>query len=75
MNKFRERLISTLNENKMSQRELARRINKSQGIVNSYCTGKREPSLDSLMLICKALGETSDYMLGLEDYYGNKTIN
>ncbi len=68
MNKFSERLKQCLADNKISQRELARRINMSQGIVNSYCTGRKEPSLDSLILICKTLGESSDYLLGLVDY-------
>ena len=35
--------------------------------VNNYCTGKREPTLDVLILICKALNESADYMLGLSD--------
>lgn len=67
MNKFSERLKQVLKDNQMSQIALAKKIGMSQGIVNNYCTGKREPSLDSLILICKVLGETSDYMLGLED--------
>ncbi|MBQ8909232.1 MAG: helix-turn-helix transcriptional regulator [Clostridia bacterium] len=67
MNKFAERLKQILKDNKMSQVALAKKIGMSQGIVNNYCTGKREPTLDVLILICKALGETSDYLLGLED--------
>lgn len=51
----------------MSQVTLAKKIGMSQGIVNNYCTGKREPTLDVLMLICKALEVSSDYLIGLED--------
>ena len=67
MNKFSERLKQTLKELNMSQMELAAKINMSQSVVNNYCTGKREPTLDVLILICKELGESSDYMFGLED--------
>lgn len=67
MNKFSERLKIVLDLNKMSQTALAKKIGMSQGIVNNYCTGKREPSLDVLILICKALSESADYLLGLED--------
>ena len=68
MNKFRERLNECLKENNLSQNKFAKEIGMSQSIVNNYCTGKREPSLDALMTICDALGETADYMLGLKDY-------
>ena len=52
----------------MSQWELAKRIGMSQSIVNNYCTGKHEPSLDVFVAICKELGESADYLLGLVDY-------
>lgn len=67
MNKFSERLKQSLKVNQISQLELAKRIKMSQGVVNNYCTGKREPSLDALVLICKELNESADYLLGLED--------
>ncbi len=67
MNKFSERLKECLKATGVSQSELARRINMSQSVVNNYCTGKHEPPLDILILICKALGESSDYLLGLVD--------
>ncbi|MBR7159887.1 MAG: helix-turn-helix transcriptional regulator [Clostridia bacterium] len=68
MNKFSSRLRETLRNNSISQNAFAKRIGMSQGIVNNYCTGKREPSLDVLVLICRELNESADYMLGLEDW-------
>jgi transcriptional regulator with XRE-family HTH domain len=62
-----ERLKETLKANSMSQSELARRINMSSDTIQSYCSGKRVPPADVLFLICKALGESSDYLLGLTD--------
>ena len=67
MNKFAERLCRTLESLKITQYELAKQVNMSRSIINNYCTGKREPTLDSLMLICKALDESADYLIGLVD--------
>lgn len=63
---FAQRLRKSLQINKVSQSELARRINKSQSVVNNYCSGKREPSLEVLVLICKVLSESADYLLGID---------
>ena len=67
MSKFGERFKEVLAENNLSQSAFAKRIYLSQGIVNNYCTGKREPSLDVLILICKELNVSADYLLGLID--------
>ncbi|HBF86132.1 MAG TPA: XRE family transcriptional regulator [Clostridiales bacterium] len=67
MNKFSDRLKQSLKDSGISQVELAKKTGLSQGIVNNYCTGRREPSLDALILICKALDESADYLLGIED--------
>jgi len=67
MGTFAERLKKTLKTNQMSQSELARRIKMSQDSVNGYCTGKAEPPLDTLRLICKELDETADYLIGVKD--------
>lgn len=68
MNKLSERLKISLKENNISQLELAKRIGMSQSIVNNYCTGKREPSLDALILICDALDESADFLLGRNSF-------
>ena len=67
MNKFSERFRQALEENGISQNAFAKKIGMSQGIINNYCTGKREPSLDVLVLICRELGESADYFLGVKD--------
>ena len=67
MNKFKDRLKETLKENGISQNALSKRIYMSQAIVNNYCTGRREPSLDVLIAICKELDVSADYLLGIVD--------
>lgn len=68
MKNFSLRLKETLKTNGMSQQELSKKINMSQSVVNNYCTGKREPTLDVLVSICKALNESADYLLGIDDW-------
>ncbi|MDY5676510.1 MAG: helix-turn-helix transcriptional regulator [Eubacteriales bacterium] len=68
MKNFSLRLKETLKTNGMSQQELAKKINMSQSVVNNCCTGKREPTLDVLVSICKALNESADYLLGIDDW-------
>ncbi|MCI5497071.1 MAG: helix-turn-helix domain-containing protein [Firmicutes bacterium] len=68
MKNFSLRLKEKLKTNGMSQQELAKKINMSQSVVNNYCTGKREPTLDVLVSICKALNESADYLLGIDDW-------
>ena len=67
MNKFKERFNECLKFSNLSQEEFARKMNMSQSVISNYCTGKRLPSLDTLMLICKILQVSSDYLLGLVD--------
>lgn len=67
MNKFKYRLREVLAENGISQNALAKKLFMSQTIINNYCTGKREPSLDTLIAICKVLDVSADYLLGLAD--------
>ena len=67
MDKFKDRLNEALKENNLSQNALAQKISMSQGVVNNYCTGKREPSLDVLISICKELNVSADFLLGLTD--------
>ena len=69
MNKFSERLRQVLKDNGMSQVMLAKKIGRSQGVVNNYCTGKREPTLDVLVSICQALNESADYLLGINNNF------
>lgn len=63
---FSERLCKTLKETKMSQTELAKRVGMSQSVINNYCTGKREPTLEVLVKICNVLDESADYLLGIK---------
>ena len=64
---FSERLVKTLKEIKMTQAELAEKIGMSPQTVSDYCKDKTEPAYEILVHICKIVGESSDYLLGLEE--------
>lgn len=72
MEEFRKRLKEVLKTNNVNQSELARKLNiERQGITN-YKNGTSIPSLDTFKNMCKLLDVSADYLLGLEDYAGNK---
>lgn len=60
---FGYRLKQLLEEENISQSELARRINMSQALVNAYCNDRKYPCLESLIKICVVLGCSADYLL------------
>lgn len=64
---FSERLKQTMKERNITQTQLAKILGLSQSVISCYCSGKKEPCLESLASICKALNETSDYLLGLSE--------
>lgn len=68
MNQFCVRLNEVLKDCNLSQNAFSKKIGMSQTVVNNYCTGKREPSLEVLVAMCKVLNVSADYLLGLRDY-------
>lgn len=61
------RIAAALAERKMTQRELAERLNVTEGVISRYISGEREPKPDMLANIATALSTTSDYLLGTEE--------
>lgn len=53
-------------EHKLSQAQLAKKIGlKSSSTIAGYEQGTRLPSLDKLIELSRALGVTTDYLLGI----------
>ncbi len=67
MNKFAERMRELMNVKGLAQNSLAVKLNVAQRTVSRWCSGEREPSLDNLLLICRELDESPNYMIGWED--------
>ena len=67
MNKFTERLKEARKEEGLTQGQLAAAINTTDDSIFSWEKGRSQPSIENLYALCKALGVSADYLIGLED--------
>ena len=63
-----ERITKRLNELGMTQRELAATVGVTEITMSRYIRGSRTPNAVVVANIAKALGVTTDYLLGLEEH-------
>ncbi len=56
----------------LSQYELAQALQVSQSAVAKWELAKTEPTASALISIAKYFHVSADYLLGLEDEFGNK---
>lgn len=59
-------------ENNLTQKQLAKLVNKSETGLASWEQGLSEPSVNDIRLLCEIFGVSADYLLGLEDESGIK---
>ncbi len=57
----------------LTQKQLAKMLNKSETGFASWEQGLSEPSVNDLRLLCVILEVSADYLLGLEDELGAKS--
>lgn len=62
-----ERISELLNQNGLTQRELASIVNVTDVSMSRYINGDRVPKGPIIANIAKALHTTSDYLLGQEE--------
>lgn len=60
---FGERVRERRNELNWTQKQLARKLDMSQGYLSEIETGLRAPTLDTVERIAKALKSTADSLL------------
>jgi len=60
----RRQLVSDFGE-PMSQKVLARLTKLQPSAVSHFETDRREPNIENLRRLCRALNCTSDYLIGL----------
>lgn len=63
---FGEKLKELRKAQKLTQRELAERLNVAKSVVSYYESGDRFPSYDVLIKIARTFHVTTDYLLGVE---------
>lgn len=66
-NKLSLRLSELLVENKISKRELAKKIGVSATSISDWSTGKIQPIAENVYLIAEFFQVSADYLLGLKD--------
>lgn len=66
-------IIKDLRESQeMSQYELAKALQVSQSAIAKWELGKTEPTASALIALSKFFDVSTDYLLELEDEFGNK---
>lgn len=71
--KFSERLRYLIVENNISNSEFAEKIGYGKTAVYYWLNNKREPTANAILVLSKFFNVSADYLLGLEDDFGNKT--
>lgn len=66
---FSERLKTAMAIRQYSVEDLATRTHTSHSTISMYRSGKRLPNIEILRLIAKELRVSSDYLLGLSDFF------
>ena len=65
--KYREIMRDLREDRDLTQKEVARVINKSQQGYSHIEDGRAELKIDDLIKLCKFYGVSADYFIGLSD--------
>lgn len=69
---FTRVFAALIDTEQVNQTELARSLNVSKQAITNLKKGTSYPSLELLCSIAKYFDVSTDYLLGLEDEFGNK---
>jgi transcriptional regulator with XRE-family HTH domain len=64
------RLFELRNEKSLSQRDMAKIMNISQGTFNNWENGNTQPSIEQLIALANYFGVSVDYLIGNSDDLG-----
>lgn len=72
-----ERLNQLMEEQQISQIELSKKIGIASGSISNYSNGTRLIKVEILPKLAKALGTSTDYLLGVSNvkHYSNNELN
>ncbi len=71
--RFQERIADAIRDSGYNQKAVAKILNISEGNISNWKKGINLPSIEILYKLCIILNVSADYLLGLEDDFGNKT--
>jgi transcriptional regulator with XRE-family HTH domain len=69
------RLLELRNEKNLSQRDIAKILNISQGTYNNWENQRTQPSIEQLIALANYFGVSVDYLIGNSDDLGIITYN
>lgn len=64
------RLFELRTERELSQRDMAKILNISQGTYNNWENSNTQPSIEQLIALSKFFGVSVDYIIGNSDDFG-----
>ena len=64
------RLLELRNEKGLSQRDMAKELQISQGTYNNWENGRTQPSIEQLVALANFFSVSVDYLIGYTDDYG-----
>lgn len=67
MTTFGKKLHSLMKENKITQQELAERLNVRRGSVSNWVTDRRVPDNNTIVELANVFNVTTDFLLGNEN--------
>ncbi len=67
-NQFSKRLSELRTENKLTQKQLAEKLNITGSAISYWERGERECSLNNLIEIAAFFDVSTDFLLGISDY-------
>ena len=67
MKMLAKRILVLLDEEELSQRDLAKLLNLNYNTVNGYVTNRRTPDCETIIRIAQCLDSSIDYLVGLSD--------
>ena len=62
-----ERIAELMREEGLNQVNLAEKVGVKQNSISSWLSGKKEPSITSLWLLCNYFDVDIDYLVGRKD--------
>lgn len=64
---FKQRLKDEIKNSGMNTVQIAKLVGVSPEMITQYYITKKLPRLDTFEALCRVLGVSADYLLGLED--------
>ena len=61
------RLRAAIKDSGLSQKEIAKRVGVHPSTVSKYVRMEKYPSIDTFAELCRAIGASSDRLLGLDN--------